>query len=528
MTRRVCRAAAIALTGLVGTPITVEAAVSQQLPGMAIIGLPDTALAEAKLRVRTATSQAALPLSDRFITVNLSPAALPKQGSGFDLAIALAALAASGHLPDDRLMSVAHIGELGLDGALRRPAGLLSAVVEARRLGFTTVMVPGRCADEARLVPGIEIVAVSDLHSAVLWHRGDSREQLADAEVSNVRAASPAARSTDAASEPGEPHRTADISDIIGQPEAIDALTVAAAGRHHLSLLGPPGAGKTMLAMSLPSILPDLAPDESIIASSIRSLGGAPLTRLISRPPFESPHHTASDIAIIGGGDSAGVRPGAITRACYGVLFLDEAPEFSRAVLDGLRQPLESGEIEIHRARMHAHLPARFQLVIAANPCPCGNAGSPDTAEQCVCTAHTRIRYLQRISGPLRDRIDVRLTVRRVASVLWNDPDVARPDGDAIRARVTAARRRAAARLEGTPWTVNAEVKGSWLRSPQMKLPRADTAVLDQAFARGSLTGRGYDRTLRIAWTLADLAGKDRPERRELAHALALRGGTHI
>ena len=523
MTLQVCRAAAIALTGLEGTAVTVEAAVSQQLPGMSIIGLPDASLAEAKLRVRTATSQAALPLPSRFVTINLSPAALPKQGSGFDLAIALAALGASGYLPTDRLADTAHIGELGLDGTLRRPAGLLSTVVEAQRLGYSRVMVPEECRKEAALIPGIDIIAVADLYAAVAWHRGERSSPHPDRIIEHHLTPEPAPL-TDAPL----PRKVTDISEVIGQPEAVEALTVAAAGRHHVSLLGPPGAGKTLLATSLPSILPDLTPNESLVASSIASLGRAPLTELIKRPPFETPHHTASDVAIIGGGGGRGIRPGAITRACHGVLFMDEAPEFSRTVLDGLRQPLESGEIEIHRARAHATLPARFQLVLAANLCPCGNAGAPDTAEQCTCTAHTRIRYLQRISGPLRDRIDLRLMVRRVTSAMWHDADASRPNSHELRERVQAARQRASARLIDTPWTVNAEVKGSWLRSPRMKLPRTDTAVIDQAFARGALTGRGYDRTLRIAWTIADLAGKERPGRPELARALALRGGTQL
>ena len=316
MSGEVCRAASVALTGLEGTPVMVEAAVSQQLPGMAIIGLPDTALAEAKLRVRTATAQAGLPLADRFILVNLSPAALPKQGSGFDLAIALAALAASRRLPARRLAETAHLGELGLGAELRRPAGLLTATVAARDLGFPRVMVPEAGGAEAALVPGIEVIAVRDLAGAVAWHRGAEHGWRV---VPHVDATQPST----AATPPGE-HSAGDMSDIIGQPEAVEALVVAAAGRHHVSLLGPPGTGKTLLATRLPTILPDLTSDEAITASSIASLGGAPLTALVRRPPFERPHHTASSVSIIGGGAGNEVRAGAITRACHGVLFLDE------------------------------------------------------------------------------------------------------------------------------------------------------------------------------------------------------------
>lgn len=315
MSPGVCRTAAVALTGLEGTIVHVEAAVSNQLPGMVIIGLPDAALAEAKQRVRLATQQAGMPLSERLLIVNLSPAALPKQGSGFDLAIALSALAASGHLPTEQLAEVAHIGELSLDGGLRRPPGLLSAVLAAKELGFDRVMVPAACAREAALVPGIEVIAAESLSGAVAWYRGDQRGwHIAASEIGDSSVTTAPQRS-------GE----ADMSDVIGQPEMVEALVVAAAGRHHLSMIGPPGAGKTLLAIRLGSILPDLTPAESITASSIASLGGAPLTDLVRRPPFESPHHTASAISIIGGGDSSGVRPGAVTRACHGVLFLDEA-----------------------------------------------------------------------------------------------------------------------------------------------------------------------------------------------------------
>lgn len=313
MSGQLARAAAIALTGLRGTTVMVEAAVSQQLPGMAIIGLPDAALAEAKLRVRTATAQAELPLSNRFITVNLRPAALPKHGSGFDLAIALAALGASRRLPVDQLATTAHLGELGLDGALRRPAGLLSLTIAARGLGFQRVMVPEESAAEAALVPGIDVIAARNLAEAVAWYQGvvgggrivpysGEPESMAQ---SAMRAAG-------------------DISDVIGQPEAIEALVVAAAGRHHLSLLGPPGAGKTLLATRLPSILPMLTDSEALEASSIASLVGPAPTELVRRPPFERPHHTASASSIIGGGAGTEVRPGAVTRACHGVLFMDE------------------------------------------------------------------------------------------------------------------------------------------------------------------------------------------------------------
>ncbi|MGO1735005.1 MAG: YifB family Mg chelatase-like AAA ATPase [Leucobacter sp.] len=523
MSSRVCQATAIALTGIEGTTVLVEAAVSQQLPGMAIIGLPDTALAEAKQRVRLATAQAGLPLSHRFVTINLSPAALPKQGSGFDLAIALAALAASGHLPPEQLSKIVHMGELGLGGELRRPAGLLSAIVAAKILGFRGAMVPESCADEAALVPGIDIYAAPDLRGAVAWHRGEPdgwRTVLPPPAPSNITGTSSA---LDKQRPPDPRDDIPDMSDVIAQPEAVEALVVAAAGRHHISMTGPPGAGKTMLASRMHSILPDLSPDESITASSIASLGGTPLTELVLRPPFESPHHTASAVSIIGGGNASSLRPGAITRACHGLLFLDETPEFPAKVLDALRQPLESGTVEIHRARIRAVLPAQVQLVLASNPCPCGNADSLDSAQPCLCSPSARVRYQRRISGPLNDRIDIKLSVRRVSSVLLSEGIGHAPGSRELRDVVTSARNRAAARLTGTPWRYNSELPSRWLHGTAGQLSRADTAVLDRAFSLGRITMRGYNRALRVAWTLADIAEKPRPERSEIARALALR-----
>jgi len=521
VTSPVVSVAAIALTGLDGTPVLVEAALSNQLPGMSIIGLPDAALAEAKQRVRLATQQAGMSLSDRFVLVNLSPAALPKHGSGFDLAIALAVAAASNQVPVSRLSSVAHVGELGLDGLLRRPPGLLGAVLAARKLGFRTVMVPAVCAQEARLVPGIDVIAARDLRGAVAWHRGET-------DGWSHGTASPSGEHATASVPVSAQQEEADLSDVIGQPDAVEALIIAAAGRHHLSMVGPPGAGKTLLATRLRGILPDLSESEQITASSIASLGSAPLSQLISRPPFESPHHTASAVSIIGGGDSRAVRPGAITRACHGILFLDEAPQYPASVLDALRQPLERGVVEIHRATMRATLPAQVQLVLAANPCPCGNASSRSVALECRCSPQMQRRYLGRISGPIADRIDLRLTVHRVSSTLQSAVSGPRLSSAQARHRVAEARRRAKTRLSGTPWSVNAEVEGRWLRGPEARLPRSETMVLDQALELGSLTMRGYDRALRVAWTIADLAGLEKPGRAEISQALTLRGGSTL
>ncbi|WP_350349666.1 YifB family Mg chelatase-like AAA ATPase [Agromyces sp. G08B096] len=513
------RTRSVALIGLAGSVVEVEADLASQLPALVIIGLPDAALGEARERVRSAATNAGCPLPPRRLTVNLSPASLPKHGSGFDLAIALACLAAAGQVDPASVARIAHLGELGLDGRVRPVAGILPAVLAASRAGHRTVMVPAANAEEAALVPGVEVIGVGSLVEAAIRHGGSFDPALLAAfESADTGPGEPSARPSPRSAPAG------DLADVTGNTEAVEALLVAAAGGHHLFLEGPPGAGKTMLASRLPGILPDLDTEAALEVASLRSLAGDPLDGLDLRPPFESPHHTASAAAMVGGGSRI-IRPGAAPRASHGVLFLDEAPEFAASVLDVLRQPLESGTISIHRANAVATFPARFQLVLAANPCPCGQHGLEHG--ECSCAPVARRRYLGRISGPLLDRIDVQLWVPRItaAGLRMAGERPAFTSAEAKR-RVADARGAAAERLAGTPWRRNAEMPGPWLRGAGGLHPggRA-TAALDRALERGTVTMRGYDRVLKVAWTLADLDGATAPDSGHVGQALALRKG---
>jgi len=487
------RTQAVALLGLEGSVVEVEAHVAIGLPAFVLVGLPDASLAESRDRVRAALANAGFPLPQRRVTVSLSPASLPKTGSGFDLAVAVALLAAAERVDARSAADAVHIGELGLDGRLRPVRGVLPAVRAAALAGRRRVVVPAGNADEARLVAGVEVVAAVALADVVVAHGGVVPDG-ARPQPEPVPHAVSDAREADV---------VPDLVDVVGQRDARDALEVAAAGGHHLFLLGPPGAGKTMLAARLPGLLPDLTDAEAVEVTAIHSVCGTfdAAHGLLRRPPFEDPHHTATPAAVVGGG--AGLpRPGAASRAHRGVLFLDEAPEFASSVLDALRQPLEHGELVIARARGVARYPARFQLVLAANPCPCGQASGKGL--DCTCTAMARRRYLQKLSGPLMDRVDLQVEVRPVSrAAMAGEPGETSAQ---VAARVRDARAGQAERLAGTGWRCNGEVPGPVLRG-SLRLPSAATRLIDRCLDRGSLTARGYDRVLRVAWTLADLQG---------------------
>ncbi|MFM5905620.1 MAG: YifB family Mg chelatase-like AAA ATPase [Micrococcales bacterium] len=502
---------AVSLLGLSGTIIEVEADISANLPNFILIGLPDTSLSEATSRVRAACANSARPLPSKKITVNLSPASVPKSGSSFDLAIAISILAAQDPAIRESVSKSVHLGELGLDGSVRPVSGIIPMLLAAREAGFTRAIVPVENLSEAQLTLGISVFGCATLTQLCQFHGGDE-SVLADSFT--VQRESPVKKQL-----------ATDLSDVVGQDHAIEALIVAASGGHHFSMIGTPGSGKTMLAERYLGILPELTPEHALEVTAVESLhlgnlGG--IQNLDLRPRFQNPHHTASVSSVIGGG-SRFPRPGAVSLAHRGVLFLDEALEFQAPVLDSLREPLESGKVLIQRSGGAAKFPANFQLILAANPCSCGHFGS--TKRHCECTYVSRKRYLSRLSGPLLDRIDIRLKIEpvsRLAKKMAEGKGGTTLTSSQALQRVLAARSHAANRLTKFGLERNSEIPGQLLRS-ELKPSRDSLRPLELALDRGQLSMRGFDRCLRLAWTLADLEASSSPSPQNVARAMELR-----
>ncbi|MEU2073996.1 YifB family Mg chelatase-like AAA ATPase [Streptomyces sp. NPDC013489] len=523
------RTCSVALVGVEGVVVEVQADLEPGVAAFALVGLPDKSLTESRDRVRAAVVNSGAEWPQKKLTVGLSPASVPKGGSGFDLAVAAAVLGAAERIDPRAIADLVLIGELGLDGRVRPVRGILPAVLAAADAGYHQVVVPEQTAGEASLVPGVSVLGVRSLRQliAVLTDEPVPEEEPTEAGRPDAMLAGllvpGAGLGTGLAADPTDPSEGPDLADVAGQHRARRALEVAAAGSHHLLLSGPPGAGKTMLAERLPGILPPLTRQESLEVTAVHSVAGIlpPGEPLVRRAPYCAPHHSATMQSLVGGGNGL-PRPGAVSLAHRGILFLDEAPEFSGKALDALRQPLESGHVVIARAAGVVRLPARFLLALAANPCPCGRHTLHGAG--CECPAALVRRYQARLSGPLLDRVDLRVEVEPVTrSDLLGQGGRGETTG-AVAERVREARDRAAARLADTPWNVNSEIPGHELRTRYLAAPGA-LATAERDIERGLLTARGLDRVLRVAWTVADLAGHDRPDTEDIALALELRTG---
>ncbi|MEU6214444.1 YifB family Mg chelatase-like AAA ATPase [Streptomyces sp. NPDC047023] len=526
------RACSVALVGVDGVVVEVQADLEPGVAAFTLVGLPDKTLVESRDRVRAAVVNSGAAWPQKKLTVGLSPASVPKSGAGFDLAVAAAVLGAAEVIDPAAIADLVLIGELGLDGRVRPVRGILPAVLAAAEAGHRHVVVPQQCAAEAALVPDVSVLGVRSLRQLIAV--------LTDGPVPEEEPDGPPGRPDPMAAGlmvPGAalgtglaPGRTGadctdfpDLADVTGQHTARRALEVAAAGGHHLFLSGPPGAGKTMMAERLPWILPPLTRQDSVEVTAVHSVAGIlpPGEPLVSRPPYCAPHHSATMQSLVGGGTGI-PRPGAVSLAHRGVLFLDEAAEFHSRALDALRQPLESGHVVIARAAGVVRLPARFLMVLAANPCPCGRHTLAGAG--CECPPSVIRRYQARLSGPLLDRVDLRVEVEPVTrGDLLGQGGRGEPTA-AVAERVRDARERAGARLAGTPWRLNSQVPGPELRSRWRTAPGA-LAPAERELERGLLTARGLDRVLRVAWTVADLRGKDRPETHDVCVALELRTG---
>lgn len=513
----VATARTVSLQGAVGHVVDVQVDVSQGIVAMVLVGRPDASINEGRDRCRTAIANSGYEWpSTRRVTILLSPADLPKRGPHFDLAMAVGVVAATTEgFPLESLERTVLIGELTLDGRLRPVPGVLPMTMAAAARGIDRVFVPEPQLPEAAMVPGMSVFGMRSLGQVVA--------ELCGSEVPDAPPVEPLSGSPLLSWRGEERLSDLDLSDVDGMEDARFALEVAAAGGHHLMLSGPKGAGKTTLAERLPGILPDLTLEESLELTAIHSLAGVldPGSGLITRPPFVAPHHNASRNSILGGG-SGRVRPGEVSRAHCGVLFLDEFGLFATDIIEGLRQPLENGEVTIARGDETATYPTRGMFVVASNPCPCGDYHPHNRDNRCTCRERQRREYRAKLSGPIVDRIDI---TRNVTPVRHGARDpLGNESSEAVRARVAAARERQASRYAGMPWRLNSQAPGPTL---QQEWPMSDDgqSLVDEHLLSGELTRRGATRVHRLAWTVADLAGRARPSRADARTALELRLG---
>ena len=539
-------ATSIGLIGLKAFTIKIQSFVSASMPNFSIIGLPDTSLSEARERVKSAHLALHCKWPEGRVTVNLSPASMPKSGSSYDLAIAASILSAEKYIPLSELENTVILGELNLDGTVLPIQGILPIALYAKKKKFNRMIIPQENLAEAQLVEGIKTIGIHHILDLVTHLHGSLSEEsiklieedsaykhMKIRERSNYNDGEEDENSSihEELSSPlqvDSKYEIGDMAEVIGQEHTKWALQVAAAGGHHVMMIGPPGSGKTMLASRIPSIMCPLNEQEQLEVASIRSLCGTlPYYGITDVPPFEAPHHTASAASLIGGGTGV-AKPGIITRAHCGVLFMDEAPEFSPRVLQTLREPLESGHIAISRSKGTTLYPAKFQLVIAANPCPCGYAYG--NGERCTCKERERSRYFSRLSGPILDRIDIQMDVPPVERIIVNNQkqkthgptssENTALTSEMMRNNVTKARQIARNRFIKQGWDCNAQASGTWLRK---YTSHQAVELINRALEKHQLSLRGADRALRLAWTLADLSGHTSPDMTDMAQAISLR-----